>query len=359
MIANEIKRQIMTGKYKVGEVIPTELELQKKHEVSRHTVRQAITVLSNEGYLRSEKGSGTYVDNLYLKRKNNSLVTQDKTIGVMTTYISNYIFPDIIHGIEKELRSQGYSLLLASTNNDINQERECLEMMLERNIRGLIVEPTKSNEYNPNLSYYIQLSEKNIPIVMINAYYEELSPSYVAMNDTKAGQILCDYLIKQGHRKIVMVTKIDDLQGKYRLKGFLKSYAQNKLPVKSNQIFTFKTSTEKTVIQEIIEYYKQSVEKPTAIICYNDEMAWQLIEALGEAQIKVPDEISIVGYDDSILSMAGQVEITTIAHPKEQMGIDAVNLLLRLITNKKEIDNIIYTPKLVERKSVKNICSDI
>lgn len=356
MISDEIKQQIIEGKFKIGETIPTELTLQKQYGVSRHTVRQAIGLLSTEGYLRTEKGSGTYVLDYHIQSLNRSN-RQNKTIGVVTTYISNYIFPDIIHGIEQALREQGYSLLLSSTNNDVQQEKDCLKMMLERQVEGLIVEPTKSNEFNPNLPYYIQLKENNVPIVMINACYEELSAPVVAMNDVKAGQILTDYLIDNGHREIGIVTKIDDLQGKYRLKGFLKSCEQHKLPVLPERIFTYKTGTEGQAIQAIKERLVQ--EDPdhnlSAIICYNDEMASQVIDALKQEKLQVPDDISIVGFDDSILSIAGDVEITTISHLKEQMGIDAANRLLKLISGDESIDNIIYDPQMIERHSVKKI----
>ena len=353
MISDEIKQQIIEGKYKIGETIPTELALQAQYGVSRHTVRQAIGLLSTEGYLRTEKGSGTYVLDFQLK-PSNMKDGQNKTIGVMTTYISNYIFPDIIHGIEKALREKGYSLLLSSTNNDVDQEIECLKMMLDRHVEGLIVEPTKSNEFNPNLPYYIQLKENNVPIVMINACYEELSAPYVVMNDVKAGQILTDYLIDKGHTNIGIITKIDDLQGKYRLKGFLKSCEKNKISVAPEQICTYKTGTEEQALHQLKQMidHGETNSKLSAIICYNDEMASQVIEALKQENKAVPNDISVVGYDDSILSVAGDTEITTISHAKEQMGIDAVATLLKMLSGNNQIENIIYEPQIIERASV-------
>ena len=114
VIADEIRSKILSNEFVVGKVIPPELQLQKDYGVSRHTVREAIALLVNEGFLRKEKGSGTYVDDTYQRRGDG--VSSSKTIGVITTYLSDYIFPSIIRGIEQKLRENGYSLLLASTD---------------------------------------------------------------------------------------------------------------------------------------------------------------------------------------------------------------------------------------------------
>ena len=150
IIFDDIRSKILSGEYTVFEKIPTEYALQKKYNVSRHTVRKAILDLSNAGYLRSEKGSGTYVINDYQTK---NAKRSNKTIGIITTYISDYIFPSIIRGIEGKLKKSNYSLLLASTNNDVNQEKKALEMMLSYGVDGLIIEPTKSNLFNPNIAY--------------------------------------------------------------------------------------------------------------------------------------------------------------------------------------------------------------
>ena len=140
-------------------------------------------------------------------------------------HISDYIFPSIIRGIENELRESGYSLLLASTNNDHELEKECLKKMIAYGVDGLIVEPTKSNQYNPNLALYVALREQGIPMVMINAAYEELNASYICLDDVKVGFMAAEYLIKRTSASVVH-HKIDDLQGKYRMKGFISACEQ-------------------------------------------------------------------------------------------------------------------------------------
>ncbi|MGM0123567.1 GntR family transcriptional regulator, arabinose operon transcriptional repressor [Enterococcus sp. AZ194] len=351
-IADEIRSKILSNDYPVGTVIPPELQLQKDYGVSRHTVRQAIALLVNDGYLRKEKGSGTYVDDAF---QTSVRTTGKKTIGVITTYLSDYIFPSIIRGIEQELRENGYSLLLASTNNDPIQEKECLERMLEQGVQGLIVEPTKSNQFNPNLALYLSFKERNVPIVMINAYYEELDIPHICVNDTKAGLIATEHLVSQGHKNLALITKIDDLQGKYRMKGFIKAHEKNRLSLRAESLFTYTTETKESVAKEVFEAMLNEEERPTGIVCYNDEIANRMVQEINKKGYRVPEDFSIIGEDDSYLSLIGDVALSTVTHPKEKMGVEAANWIIQAIELGENKGNIYYEPQLVLRDSVRTI----
>ena len=161
-LADNLREQILSGVYQKDELIPSENKLQEEYGLSRYTVRQAIGVLVEEGLLRKERGAGTFVSKIDQGTRNR---------GLIMTYLSDYIFPSIIRGLEKELSEQGYSLILGTTNNDPNQEKACLKRMLNRKVDGFIIEPTKSNQYNPNLAYYSMIKERNIPVLMINASF--------------------------------------------------------------------------------------------------------------------------------------------------------------------------------------------
>ena len=350
-IADELKSKILSGEYPENTTIPPELQLQKDYQVSRHTIRQAIALLANEGFLRKEKGSGTYVDVKYRRGENTN--SAHKTIGVVTTYLSDYIFPSIIRGIEKTLREKGYSLLLASTNNDFQQEKECIEKMITQGVEGLIVEPTKSNQYNPNLALYVRLKEQGIPMVMINAVYEEISAPYICVNDVASGYLATGYLIKKNHKKLLLITKIDDLQGKYRMKGFIKACEEYGIQFSPEDIITYETETRKDVYEQVIARLES--ELLTGIVCYNDQIASGLVDQLTAAKFKIPEELSIVGNDDSALSKLGNVKLTTLNHPKDQMGHDAANWIIEAIEEGHDPENILYEPTLIERDSVKQL----
>src|SRR5699024_12609294 len=106
VISDDLKSKILSGEYKIDEKIPTELTLQNKYQVSRHTIRKSISELSNKGFLKREKGSGTYVSRQY--RSKNNTISNSKTIGVITTYISDYIYPSIYCGIDIRLQADYY-----------------------------------------------------------------------------------------------------------------------------------------------------------------------------------------------------------------------------------------------------------
>src|SRR5699024_3589854 len=161
-------------------LLPTEKQLQLQFKVSRHTIRQDMGILVNEGYVIKKKGAGTYVTNTFISKNSNN---EQKKIGVVVTYLSDYIFPSIIRGIEKVLKENGYSLILSSTNNNHEEERRCLEMMLDQGDQGLIIEPTKSNVFNPNLSYYSILKKIIIQNLMLNDQYLEFNLLSLIIND--------------------------------------------------------------------------------------------------------------------------------------------------------------------------------
>lgn len=349
LIADEIKLKIESNEYAYNEAIPPELQLQKDYAVSRHTVRQAIAVLVNEGYLRKEKGSGTYVDDVYKHRSKAG--QENRTIGVITTYLSDYIFPSIIRGIESTLSSQGYSLLLASTNNDYQQEKACLEKMIKYGVQGLIVEPTRSNQYNPNLALYVSLREQKIPMVMINAVYEELEAASICVDDVKAGFLATEHLIKKGHKKLLLLSKIDDLQGKYRMKGFIQACEQYGIQLAPEDLLTYTTETRKEAPQAVLQRLEESPDT-TGLVCYNDQIASFVMDQLTDEGYQIPEDISIVGNDNSALSKMGSVKLTTLEHPKEKLGQDAANWIISAIETNQVPDSILYEPSLIERDSV-------
>src|SRR5690554_1418347 len=207
-LKQEILNWVLSGKLKADERIPSENELSSLFNISRHTVRQAIGDMVNDNWLYRIQGKGTFVKNPKLKKEATS-----KTIGLITTYISDYIFPHIIRGAESVLRQKGYRLLLSSTDNDKNKERESLEAMMDYPLSGLIIEPTKSALDNQNSQYYLQLDFNKIPYLMINECYPELMCPALKMDDEQGGFLATEHLIQLGHRNIAGFFKTDDLQG--------------------------------------------------------------------------------------------------------------------------------------------------
>lgn len=352
IILDDIKSNILSGTYSVGEQIPTESALQDTYSVSRQTVRKAILELSNEGFLRSEKGSGTYVSNQF--RSKSAGNSNNRTIGVITTYISDYIFPSIIRGIESRLNEDNYSLLLASTNNDVAQEKKALEMMLSFGVEGLIIEPTKSNLYNPNIAYYLSFKEQDVPFIMINAYYEELEVPFFCLDDVQSSYLATRELISKGHTQIGIIAKMDDLQGKYRMKGYIKALGEAKLRFHPEQVLSFDTESKQDLSVNLKSFLTENRDALTAIVCYNDEVGLEAVKVCRQLEISIPEELSIIGQDNSYIAKNAGIKLTTLTHPQEQMGRDAAEWVIKKLQGKKDLrSSTYYQPVLVEGETVR------
>lgn len=352
MVKNEIKQWILEGKYPVGSKIPSESQIQEKYKFSRHTVRLAISELVNEGYLQKKQGAGTFVSNRFVNGQTNAT----KTIGLITTYVSEYIFPSIIRGVESELSQEQYSLMLSSTHNNVQREKMSLETMLQQNVDGLIIEPTKSSYLNPNLNYYLQIVQNKIPLLMLHAKYEELDVPVIAMDDVQAGKIATDYLIDLQHEDIAIIIKIDDQQGKKRLKGYINSLNENDLSFENEYLIPYDTESMEQIGEKVTELV-QSNKAPTAFICYNDQVAVILIQKLLSLGKNVPDDFSVVSIDNSYLSSTlPSIRLTSVNHPKDEMGKMAAKMILKAIENNSfENQSYIYQPELNIGNSTKKL----
>ncbi|MCB2305455.1 GntR family transcriptional regulator [Clostridium estertheticum] len=352
-VIDKIINWAITEKYKPNDKLPTESELMSLFNVSRHTVRRAISDLNAAQYVYRIQGSGIYLSDW---KQNSIHLKKSKNIGVLTTHISNYIFPDIIRGIESTLYAQSYSLLLSSTSNNIMFENSNLKNLLAHEIDGLILEPTKSAYQIHNLEYLNNIIAKNIPIIMINASYYEIKVPSLRVNDFKGGKIATKHLLSLGHTNITGIFKVDDSQGIHRMNGFITECQKNEIASSPNQILTYLSEEVETVLPQRIESVLKSGNRPTGIFCYNDEIAYMVSSIANKLKIKIPEGLSIIGFDDSMLSRIMVPKLTSITHPKEQMGKDAANLIIKLVNNNNKFDDsdsILYEPSLVIRSSTR------
>lgn len=352
-IKNDLKKSIEKEDFIIGSKIPSEANLRTTYGVSRHTIRQAISELVNEGYLYKQQGAGTFVSSEYKTQLSSD---EGKRIGVITTYLSDYIFPSIIRGIEEELSHRNYSLMLSSTRNNVDNERISLDNMLDQDVDGLIIEPTKSNLLNPNLNYYLDLIEQKKPLVMLNASYEELELPVVAIDDVKASLIATEHLIELGHTKIGMITKTDDVQGKNRLKGYLKALYNTGLSYNSDHIIRFDTESKPYIADKIVSLLKLE-DLPTAFVTYNDDIAVSLIKEIHRSGKNCPDDFSVVSHDNSFYSYVfPSIKLTSVNHPKEELGKAAAEWIIDSIENNTKVKkSVIFDPELIIGTSTKRI----
>ena len=347
-LINYINQQIHDKKWCSGDKLPSENELSEQFGISRQTVRRALSVLEEEGVVCRIKGSGTYLN--FDKTKG---IEQKNRIALVTTYVDSYIFPKTIQGIESILFENGYSVQISFTNNTLEREKSILQDIISRDdVAGVIVEGTKSGLPNPNIDLYRQLIRRKVPLLFINTYYPELEVPHVSLNDVEAAKKAVNYLIEKGHRDIGAILKLDDGQGRLRYLGYLSAMEEAGYSVSDSRMVWIDTDEAKQLAY-CTDKILNRVEACSALLCYNDQIAFQLIRILSQRGIKVPEDVSVIGIDDSDLALHSEVPITSLPHPKEKLGIKAAKILLEMIRGKKKDVSYEFDTRVVERKSVK------
>ncbi|MBJ6360476.1 GntR family transcriptional regulator [Paenibacillus sp. GCM10012307] len=360
LLKREILSWITTMQFRPHDKLPSENEIAERFGMSRQTVRQSLGELEQEGRLYRVQGKGTFVAEPSTEAQRTS-VSGGLTVGLITTHISDYIFPMIVRGVESEVRSLGARLLLASTDNEKEKERENLESMLREPLDGLIIEPTKSSEGNPNFRFFLALEAQNIPYIMLNERYSDVDAPVLRMDDELGGYMAAAHLLELGHSRIAGFFKTDDNQGVHRMRGFRRAYRERQLPLDPELLLRYSTEEKDDKPLEALAALlnREQQERPTAIVCYNDQLAVRLLDVIRQKGLNVPEDLSIVGYDDSNLATATEVKLTTIAHPKIEMGEQAVRMLYQLIEKQSNGGNltrdIVYEPRLVIRSSTRSI----
>ena len=312
--------------------------------------------------MESRRGSGSYIcedAGILLGNTERRADHEEKRIVVMLTYIDTYIFPIIVREIEKKVTQAGGILQIAMTDNSVAKERMHLEEFLRtRRIDGLIAEPVKSGLPNPNLDLYQKLQKSGIPVLFVNSFYENLTIPHVSLDDEKAGYIATKHLLECGHTRIAGIFKADDIQGQNRHRGYVQALQEAGMLYDPDKVIWFHTEDRKVHPREGILRLLAKGISLDAVVCYNDQIAMQIIPALASRGIRVPEDISVTGYDNSCMAMGDGFHLTTIVHPQEKLGEMAAQLLLSLLrgeTLQPEQSKILIQPELV----VGNSCCGI
>lgn len=308
--------------------LPSEHELCVQYHVSRQTVRAALHLLTEEGLIEKRRGSGSF---------STGLGTRENTISIIVNNADEYTTPALLADLKSVFREKGYSAQTYSTYSKIAIEREILENLRTAPMRGLIVEGTKTALPNPNLDLYEHLMEKGVSILFVGGNYPALASAvYIKDDNYYGGYLLAKHLIQLGHTRIAGIFKIDDIQGVERYSGFVTALRDFKIPV-TEELLLWYTSAKLEALQTksdtgfLTSFLRRNKSLCSAIICQNDEIAYWLIRELRYADIRVPEDISIVSFDNSYMSDLDSIRITTLSHSKHQLGKTAACSLLRLI----------------------------
>ena len=188
---------------------------------------------------------------------------------------------------------------------------------------------------------------------------------HILMDDARGGYLVTRYLTELGHRNIMGFFKADDMQGLERHKGYVKALQEAEISYDPDNVVWFHTEDRKVKPALIAREMLEKGNLPDGIVCYNDQIAVQVMEELEKAGIRIPDDISVTGYDNSLYARRG-TGITTIAHPQEKLGEMAAELIMEKINGVAEKDSKVerlIEPELIIRgscvvnKKAKTICN--
>ena len=275
---------------------------------------------------------------------------KNKIIGVISTHMADYIFPSIISGIDSVVTDQGYSLIVGNTLNNHDRERQTLLNMLDLKIAGLIIEPTQSALPNSNLDLYRQLQNYHIPTILFHSTYPGFSFPTLLTKDLEAEKELTKYLFKLGHSNILGIFQINDQQGVNRMSGMVQAYQEENIPITKSNIVMYQSNDAFTDIVNKADTILKANPHITALDCYNDELATRIISHLQSQGLQVPHDISVVGFDNYEMAQLITPKLTTVNHPKRQLGEDAGEMIIDMI-NDKSVTSKFYTPQIIKRDS--------
>lgn len=347
-----LKHKIETNEYKLGESIPSTSELCSNFGLSHITVRKAVSALVNEGFLVGVPGKGTFVSETQEKGAQNN--KKNKIIGVLFPEIARPpFFSEIFHGIESSITMFGYHAIMTKSNDNVVKENESLLELKEKGVQGIILIPV-GKDYTPaSLKVLHGLSEMNFPVVLVDRKIPGLSLDYVTSQNESGGYMATKHLIKLGHRRIAIVLAIQVNTIQERFAGYEKALKEvgvspDPLMVK----YSFKESDYEEFGYRYFLELMNMVNPPTAIFSCTDTITLGIYRACHQTGIRIPEDISIVSYDNHPYTASLAPPLTTVAQPKYEMGKKAGDLLMRRIDGERgKPVEIVMENHLVERSS--------
>lgn len=345
-IVNWVTDRITSGDLTINSKLPTEKEMIRQFGVSRQSVRRAIEILEADGILHTIQGSGSYITR--------TLSPHSNKIALALTNYEGHIFPSKIRGINSVLEREGFIGNLFVMDNMISKEYQILQTLLDDNYAGILLDGTQSYLPRTDDQLFRKVIQK-IPCVMVDSLYPGYDLPVVMINDEMGGYIATKYLIEHGHRRIAYVGRVDYTQGINRYKGYVRAQLEKNIPVDDRNVFFYIYNQNNLIYDGSMgERLLETLRRCTAVFCFNDELARNLIGFLHTNSMEVPNDISLVSYDN--MPAAGfPLQLTSVNHPKEKLGEKAAENLLHLIRDPQFDANYLFNPELYIGNSVRPV----
>lgn len=329
-------------------------DVAKLAQVSISTVSR---VLNNPEQVVPEKRQRVLEAVEQLKYRPNALARglihkRTQTLGVLISDISKLFYPEVIRGMEDAAHESGNNLIICNTDNDKDRTYSYLRMLYEKQVDGIIFtsEPISQD-------YYQLFQELGIPVVLAATHSLEYEIPSVKIDEEQASYDATEYLIRQGHRNIGILSGPMEnvISGLPRLQGYMRAMRNYSVDFDSNRSVEFCTYRFEDGYEAMSRLLAKFPEV-TAVFASSDERAIGAISYLHQQGIKVPDQISIIGFDNIKVASMCIPKLTTVCHPLYLMGQQAVKKLEELITQGTVKELRTYLPhQIIERESVRSL----
>lgn len=300
--------------------------LQGRQSVAPEIRERVLRAIEELGYVRNESAR--------LLRAGHS-----RTVGLVVHDTANPYFTDVARGIQEELSRHGLLVMLCDADNDPAQESAYLDVLEQMRFRGVILAPV----LDPSRERIRALRDRGTSIVLIERDSALRDISTAACDDIAGGRIAMRHLLDLGHRDIGYVT------GPLQLKAYRDRLAGAEAEIGVDaRLRVFESEHFDDHGRSAATAMIAEQERPTAVFCGNDLIAMNVQRAATGAGLRLPDELSIVGYDDITLAGEGAASLTTVRQPRHALGLEAAKLLL---ADPASTETVLLTPDLVQRSS--------
>lgn len=272
-----------------------------------------------------------------------------RTIGLILSDISNLFLAEIAKIVEEEVKKYNYTVIFGNTGDDGRRELEYIQEFLAKNVDGIILLHSSfmTAEEEEKIAAVIQKSE--VPFVMLDNDLEGLEITRCISDNKEGSYMAVEYLLKLGHRRIgCLLGPMAQCSVRDRLKGYKQALADWNIPFDEEMLYQGDFT-----IQSGVSAFPYFLEKKVdAIFCYNDMMAYGLYTYAREHNIRIGQDISIIGYDDCFINNLLDVPLTSVKQPRIQMAKKATECLIEMITDEtQETQPHVFHPELIIRRS--------
>ena len=279
-----------------------------------------------------------------------------KSIGIIIKDLDYPFYLTIASGAREYANGKGYTVIISSSEDNHESEKKLSYLFSTNNIDGMIIAPAL--EETTEIEHLFKLKMFNYPFVLLEDI-KGIQANTVAIDNVNGVKQAVKYLIKNGHTKIVYFTGLpQSSQFQERIEGFRHAFSESTLVFNNEMIVPIGSHYDES-FSNTIKYFKNKKKKkyPSAIVCFNDNQALAVIDALKEMKIKVPDDISIIGNDDVYYAKKYPLPLTTIRTPLNEMGMKAAEILIRNIESPKILPNerVIFETEFIIRESTKSL----